>query len=254
MGNSHYKSVMKERNLNLDTKAVYCYRTFENQFYTQGTYKCGTYEYYYPDNSHQIFSSSVIFQCHECEIKEEEIKEKLFFNHKFVINIEENLDKIFKKDDIQILLNVMYKENLNKNEFFLLFKSKEKLMKGIMNIKFNEFGLKWSDKFNKYIYSESYKNNWEKDGKYKIKREFVNCPWTYLNLAIKFQKYDIVKFLLENGARVDIKDNFGDNSLDFAKNNQFFDIKIFNLLEQYNLTKNYFYKFEIYSDIKILYL
>lgn len=62
-----------------------------------------------------------------------------------------------------------------------------------------------------------------------------NCNGEFpLKCAVYFNKYEIVKYLLQNGANINQKDNRGENSL-FDSLNSLPDKKMLNLLISYNI-------------------
>jgi hypothetical protein len=246
--------------------------TFCNKKYEKNTRTCGSRVVnekkciYNNFKNHNLYYE---YQCYNCKKKEFKKRKKYLKNINYFNSDELNI--VFNKieiDDIKRLIK-LNDSNYSYENFFNLFNNnKEKFLK-IINTKFDEFGLKYFDHnsidikdvgynfYNIYDYQGCeynqkliYKKIWKKNYQERKYYYIGNVPWTMLNLSIFFENYEIINFLLENGARIDIKDGFGYDSLQIAKmiNNN----KIINLLNEYVPIIN-FIKFNLFFNINIKY-
>jgi hypothetical protein len=244
--------------------------------FNNNTYICGFNEYSIINDNNGNFHLYK-YQCHECENKESKEKELFFIKNYLLKNNKINnndLNNFFTRKEVCILLNDNDNDNTtfninynDMNQIINLINKKKIIFDEIMNLSFNEFGIEWYLHYNDvsldmYNYKKNYMDysvilnapqeksdyyeRWMK--KYKEKKEFDILPWTILNHYIKFDNYEIIKFLLLNGAKVNIKDLNNDDAISLAKliNNE----KIVKLLNEYNYIINDFLNFNLFFDIK----
>jgi hypothetical protein len=267
---------------------IYCNQTFTEEHFLK-KYKCGSivikYSTFLPIRLEKELLPSK-HQCSDCEEKERKIKRDNFEK----IKINNELINIFTQKEIRLIKNNNNFKNYKNRKLFKNYKKKSHnnnnnkindnnkliinffnenkyIIKKIINKKFIEIGLIWNEESKYYylnkIYDKSAKAFAPLDGlefddlpidavEFK-KKKFNEISWTLLHFYICNESYNEIKYLLENGADVNIKDDFGISSITLSKI-LIVNKEIIKLLEEYNFIHLYdFNKFYLNYDINFNY-
>jgi hypothetical protein len=253
---------------------IFCQKTVN---YGNLEYKCGDKKYITKYN-YKIYYSKSKYKCQDCEENESNQKENKFKtlinnnknnNNEKIIYIKNNdLETLFTNYEInEYILNSItdygYEEMIS---FFNFFDKKRIIFNEIINLPFTQFSYHYlSTKSIIISYNPKNTNNLLNNLK-KIEKNIKlyynnnnkndiniqNLSWNILNFALlNLNSLYIIKFLLESGSKVNIRDN-GLNSLDIALLLNYNDVIIL-LREYYYLILNNYLKFNLFFDINIIY-